>query len=100
MDTIGTGELLSVCATASLPDGYSASATDDNCSALSNVLQFNSDADPIGDACDTNDAALDVNDCARIDATKWQLYSAYLDGDNDEVGIGALISVCGPAVLP
>jgi hypothetical protein len=103
LDTIGTGDLLAICAAASLPSGYSASASNDNCPLLSNVLQTNSDADFDGDACDANDdndAALDVNDCARIDASKWQLYSAYLDADNDDVGTGGLISVCGPAVLP
>ncbi len=77
----------SICYGTSLPLNYIlVSLGNDNCPAVSNPDQKDTDGDGQGDACDTDDdgdGVLDINDCAPLDATKWRSAVAYLDTDGD-----------------
>ena len=86
-----------------LPTNYIlASLGNDNCPAVSNPDQTNTDGDAQGDACDTdddNDGVLDANDCAPLVATKWRSAVAFIDSDGDGFTAGTL-TVCYGASLP
>jgi len=61
------------------------------------------DSDGIADCVDPDDdgdGTLDVNDCAPLDSSKWQLLTGYVDGDGDGYGSGSSVQVCTGAVLP
>ena len=60
----------------------------DNCPAVSNSNQLNTDGDSQGDACDSdddNDGKADASDCASTDASRWRNGVFYADPDLDGV---------------
>lgn len=68
-------------------DGDGVDDIDDNCLAIANPLQENSDGDAEGDACDAdddNDGVLDVNDPCPFTSNTGN-YALNFDGSNDFV---------------
>ncbi len=95
-DGIGAGAFIEICSGASIESGYSV-VSGDNCPAISNADQLNTDDDSQGNACDNNDdndALSDTEDCAPLDDSLWQQVDAYTDSDSDGFGTGQSSSIC------
>ncbi len=61
----------------------------DNCVTTSNPSQLNTDADSLGDACDSdddNDGLVDTIDCAPLDNARWRVGYFFPDADGDGFG--------------
>ena len=88
-----------------VPMGYTDQLSDlDNCPAVYNPNQLDSDEDGQGNACDAdddNDGVVDVEDCAPIDGTRWR-NRAYPDADNDGIRNSTELETiaCFGAVVP
>ncbi|OGJ45806.1 hypothetical protein A2272_00180 [Candidatus Peregrinibacteria bacterium RIFOXYA12_FULL_33_12] len=102
-DAYGSGSAVAICGDNNYkPAGYSSNNTD-NCSAVSNPDQKNTDNDLKGDACDLDDDSdrvADTQDCAPTDASKWKSANYYLDSDNDSYGSDSGQSVCVGNSMP
>lgn len=100
-DGVGVLPTVSICSGDVLPNDF-APESGDNCPAISNPAQLNTDGDAMGNACDDDDdgdLVLDVDDCGPLDNASWQLLSAYLDEDLDGLGVGLILSLCSGVSL-
>jgi len=76
---------------------------DNNCNDQTDEGFTNTDGDLIADCVDPdddNDGALDADDCAPLDATKWRTGSFFIDGDGDGYGTGSSVPLCYGATTP
>ena len=87
-DNDGFGDPNSTLNACTQPSGY-ISNNIDNCPAVSNADQLDTDNDGMGDACDSdddNDGVLDVDDCEPLNPNVGAASRWYQDQDNDGFG--------------
>ncbi|MES2774408.1 MAG: MopE-related protein [Bacteroidota bacterium] len=76
---------------------------DNNCNGSIDEGFTNTDGDGMADCVDPdddNDGVLDADDCAPLDATRWQTGNFYTDADGDGYGTDGAVPLCYGLTTP